>query len=229
MQEQSDRSIPASEAARILDVHPSRIRALAECGQIEGRKVAGRWMFDPSAVERRASAERLPGRALSPANAWALLFLASGLEAPWVRADVRSRLRRRIRSHAFRDYVGRLRRRAEARYYRADPPLLRRVEADRDFVRSGVSASGAYSVDVKAPGIVEGYLPRERLDDVVYRHALRAVDPRAANLIVRAPALWPFGESKVAPAAVVAVDLVEATDQRSRRAGIQMAKSVGLW
>jgi hypothetical protein len=60
-----------------------------------------------------------------------------------------------------------------------------------------------------------------------YEHALRAVPEVSANLIVRAvDDLWPFNSERVAPEAVVAVDLIDSADQRSRRAGSELLKQI---
>jgi hypothetical protein len=104
---------------------------------------------------------------------------------------------------------------------------LRKIVGDDQFVRSGVSAAEHHNVDVVAPGVVEGYLPKERLAKLSHEHALRAVPEGSANLIVRAvDDLWPFRSERVAPEAVVAVDLIDSADQRSRRAGSELLKQI---
>lgn len=111
------------------------------------------------------------------------------------------------------------------KYLRGDERALRKIVADDSFVRSGVSAADDHLVDLAAPGVVEGYLPKERLAKLSYEHALREVSESAANLIVRAvDGHWPFKSDRVAPEAVVAIDLIDSSDQRSRRAGSQLLK-----
>ena len=93
----ADVNVSAREVARRLDVNAARVRALARAGQLPARKIANRWFFDGDALERRIRSKPQPGRLLEPANAWALLVLASGGAAPWVRSDGRSGLRRRLK------------------------------------------------------------------------------------------------------------------------------------
>ena len=74
---------------------------------------------------------------------------------------------------------------------------------------------------------MEGYLPKDRLAKFSYEHALREVSEASANLILRSVEdLWPFKSERVAPKAVVAVDLLDSADQRSRRAGSKLLKQV---
>jgi hypothetical protein len=111
------------------------------------------------------------------------------------------------------------------KYLRGDERALRKIAADDKFVRSGVSAADDHRVDLSAAGVVEGYLPKERLAKLSYDHALREVSESSANLVVRAiDDHWPFSSERVAPEAAVAIDLIDSADQRSRRAGSELLK-----
>jgi len=226
MDEYGNDWISAADVAKRLRVNEARVRALIKRGALPGRKVANRWLVPRQALQSSEVAARVAGRPFSPENAWGLLFLVSGRPADWLSPVGRSRLKARLKSPKF-PFASRFRRRASAKYLRADERALRKIVADDRFVRSGVSAADDHHVDLSAPGVVEGYLPKDRLAKLSYEHALRVVSEDSANLIVRAvDDLWPFESERVAPAAVVAVDLIDSSDQRSRRAGSAMLKQV---
>lgn len=223
----SPSEVPAREAARRLHVDDSRIRQLVARGELPARKVANRWLVDEGALERRGLADRSQGRPFEPANAWGLLFLASGEPAPWLHSDVRSRLRRRIREGLLRREQARLVKRARTHYFiggeRARAHLLR----DPHFVRSGISAAEEYGASVRSPRVLEGYLPESDLQRMAYRFALRLADEPEADLILRGvSAFWPFQAHRVAPRAVVAADLLDSLDQRTRRAGEDLFRQI---
>lgn len=226
MQELDRDWISAADVARRLGVNEARVRALIERGALPGRKLANRWLVPLQALQSSGIAARIAGRPFSPENAWGLLFLATGRPAEWLSPVERSRLRARLKSPKFPP-ASRFRRRASVNYLRGDERALPKIAADDRFVRSGVSAAEDHDVDLIAPGVVEGYLPKEHLAKLSYEHALRAVSEDSANIIVRAvDGLWPFKSERVAPQAVVAVDLIDSVDQRSRRAGSELLKRI---
>ncbi|HUG05360.1 MAG TPA: helix-turn-helix domain-containing protein [Candidatus Limnocylindria bacterium] len=226
MQDHGNEWIGSAEVAKRLRVNEARVRALIERGALPGRKLANRWLVPLEALRSSGVAARVAGRPFSPKNAWGLLFLASGMPAEWLSPAERSRLRARLQSPKF-PLASRFRRRASVNYLRGDDRALAKIVADDRFVRSGVSAASEHDVDLGAAGIVEGYLPKESLAKLSYDHALREVSESSANLIVRAVEnRWPFGSGGVAPAAVVAIDLIDSADQRSRRAGNEFLKRI---
>jgi len=167
------------------------------------------------------------GRPYDPKNAFALLFLASDEEPNWIRADVRSRLQRRLAEGSLKRDLPRLRGRARRVALRAGEPALKAIQKDREFIRSGVSGAIEYGADIAALGVIEGYYPAAKLATIVYRYALRQVDEAQANLIVHELGdRIPFGKRSIMPPAVVAIDLLEAGDARSRRAGQRLLRSI---
>ena len=60
------RRLTTKQVAKRLGLHPSRIRALADRGDIHGQKFADRWMFSEQAVrefeQREQEHPRLPFR-----------------------------------------------------------------------------------------------------------------------------------------------------------------------
>jgi hypothetical protein len=217
--------VPVAEAARALGISDRRIRAMVRTGVLRGRRFAGRWIIHGADVERRGHEGSRPGRPLSPLNAWALLQRLSSGAWPPLPAWERSRLQRKLGRRSVLSLADELRGRAQREHFRADPRILERLLGDHALVRSGVSAASEYHIDVRAPGVVEGYVPRDRLGDLVYRYALRPADPGDANVILRSvdPRVLLPGE-RIAPAAAVALDLLESPDPRSRRAGRELAR-----
>jgi hypothetical protein len=213
--------LQSKDAAEKLGVNESRIRALAKHGQLNARKLGDRWVFDPSAVERRLLSKPQRGRPLEPANAWGLLFLASGEPAPWLSAVARSRMRRLIRLESLPQMLSRAGKRAVVHYLAGSDSARNKLMRDPHFVRSGLSAAKHYAMDIYSPKILEGYLPAKDFRHFMYEQALRSVDERDADLIIHeVPGLWPFPAHRIAPKAVVAADLMESLDARTRRAGL---------
>ena len=218
------RRIPAAEAADRLGIDRSRIRALANAGQLRAEKVANRWWLDEGDIERRLAHGPEVGRPVEPRRAWALLFLLSGEDAPWVSGVERSKLRAVARDRALDELMPRLRRRAKVRYFAAGDRAKHDTGAAPDFVRSGVSAAEHYGVSLRSSRVIDGYLPSDSAERLIYRHALRDVEERAADTILRVAGYWPFHGQKFAPAAAVAADLVDALDERAVRAGRELAE-----
>jgi hypothetical protein len=144
---------------------------------------------------------------LGERNAWALVARLSGAEWPELSPWDRSRLKQRLAKRSLLSLADELRDRAEPHLFRGDERVLERLRDDSDIVLSGVNAAAAYGVDIRAPGVVEAYVDRDRLRDLVYRYALR-----------------PAEIADVAPVAAVALDLLESSDDRSRRAGRELAR-----
>ena len=216
--------ISSAEAARRLGVHPSRMRALADRGELGARKLANRWFFLRDAVERRADDKRPGGRPYDPGNAWALLLRHSGERSAPVSKSIDRRLEARSRK-PLGLLLPRLRRRAEVRYYFGPEFAVQELVRRPDFVASGASASRAYAIDIKAPGVIDGYMPKRKAEEVAYRYALQQSSERQANVVLRAiDGYWPLAGRSVAPIAAVAADLVESVDQRSQRAGRQLMR-----
>lgn len=214
--------LSSSEAAERLGINDSRVRQLAREGRLPSRKLGGRWLIDADALGR---ARPHGGRPLSPSSAWALLMLASGEEPPPIPGRRRRRLANRLGA-LWRD-AERLGVRATSRWFRAEQRALSALRSDPDFVRSGVSVSEDYGIDIQAPNVLEGYYPMRKLDDFSYRHALRPVSEENANLIVHAvKEPFPLQGRALAPPSVAAVDLLESRDERTRRAGAKLLRRV---
>ncbi|MGC1165699.1 MAG: helix-turn-helix domain-containing protein [Solirubrobacterales bacterium] len=212
-------SIP--EAAKALELSPSRMQALVVHGQVPGVKIGGRWLIERGNVERRRRQAGLKGRPFAAHNAWALLCLASGKDPDGIDPSVRSRLRRAIALEGLEKLGPRLARRAESRHFNAHPGEIPHIPADPRFVGSGISAAGAYEFDLAAGAEADGYLRASALEKFAAAHALRPAGP-GANLHLRLvpDKAWRFLEgARVAPIAAVALDLAADPDPRSSQTG----------
>lgn len=211
--------VPVSEAAELLEVHPSRVRAMISGGQLVAKKLGGRWFVDRKSVENRRSQSSMNGRPFSEANAWALLCLSQGKAPDWISKWELSRLRRRVREDGFEKLAPRLRNRAARKLFRAHPSLLPKLRDDPRLLPSGVSMAAEHQLDIVEANEFEAYVSRENLEEVVEAHYL--APSRDPNVILHvAAAEWLQRCAEHAMGAVVsALDLFEADDEKSRRAG----------
>lgn len=212
-------SIP--EAARALDLSPARVHALVGSGRLPAVKVGGRWLIERAEVDRRQRLGARRGRPFAPHNAWALLRLASGEDPGDLDPSVRSRLRKALAMEGLRQLAPRLGSRGAIRYFDAHRGELPHVIGDPRFLASGVSAAGAYDLDLIPGQEADGYVRAGDLGALVADHALRPA-AAGANLRLRVvdDGAWRVQpDARVAPLAAVALDLVEDPDPRSAAAG----------
>lgn len=195
-------------------------------GLLRARKLAGRWLIEEASVEELLTKTRPVGRPFSVRRSWGVLMLASGRNADWLSASDVSRLRGRLRDRGLEELAPRLERRADRRRFRAHPSDLERIAAIRKAVRTGASAAAHHGLDIVAEGEVDIYIPADRLEPTTKRFALQHSE--RPNVLIRAvPEIWPFARGeRVAPAAVVGVDLLGSTDARFRRAGRSLLEQV---
>jgi excisionase family DNA binding protein len=212
-----------SEAARELGVSERRVRQLVEDGLLEAERVGRQLLIDPQVLRRYRSSARERGRPLAPLNAWAFLHAASGGEA---RLRDRKAQWRVLRYGEDSSDLGRLAhrmsRRAEAHRLRAHPQDAAAIGDDPRLVLGGVSAARHYGLDIMAPGVVEAYVDRKLFDELRAAYILEPDDD--PNVIVRvvSPDIWALiSDDRFAPSMAAALDLLEANDDRSRRAARQ--------
>ncbi len=232
----SDLSV--AEAAQRLQVSPRRVRALLESGRLPGRRVAGRWLLPARAIEHRQQAAPTSGRPLSAASAWHVLaVLAKDDEA--IRdlpAPARSRARRRAQelgrmpqlSEMARQWQSALGHRAQIREFYAHPSVLDRLLAEPAIVRSGISAIREHGSELMVLGGAEGYVRSDDLPRLEAEYALNPdVDAAQSNVRLHVvegeQAQWLFVR-RIAPAAVVAADLMERAGPRDCAAGARLAR-----
>jgi excisionase family DNA binding protein len=211
----------AAEAADSLHVSPRRVRQMLEAGSLPGQRVGGSWVIERADVEQLC--RRPVGRPWSAASAWAVLQLAAERDHGLSPVE-RSRARKRLADNGLGGLVAQLRARSERREMYAHPSALDRLGAESGAVYGGVSALDEYDVDLIAGEQAEVYVRASNVSDLVDRYALDAETERS-NVVVRVvdDDDWPFeDDARVAPWSVVAVDLLDAHDERSRRAGLEL-------
>ena len=227
--------LSVAEAAEQLGVSPRRVRALLEHGRLEGRQVGGRWLLPSDQVESRRAAAPAPGRPLSQAAAWRVIAVLAnsdeGLKdlSPPARSRARARaaeLRLRHPSEIARSWQSALSSRARASDFYAHPSVLMALLDDPRVVRSGISAAHDHGADLMVMSGAEGYVRARDVHGLVDAYALNpelgvyanvrlhVVEDEAGSWLFRRP---------VAPAAVVAADLVERNNPRDRAAGVKLA------
>jgi excisionase family DNA binding protein len=217
-------SITTSEAARRLGVSAHEVRRLVGSGDLAATPVGRMLLVDQAMVRARMHARPGPGRALAPRTAWAALWEASGERATWLDRSTRSRLRRWLREHDAEVVAAACRRRAERTDLRVLATYRDDVVSAAGVVISGITARDQVSAGISAVGDVadEVYCSRLTLGALTREYGLARTGP--TNVVVRVPA---FGNDVVLarlamPVAVVAIDLSESTDVRTRRAGFTL-------
>lgn len=216
--------IGVSQAAPELGISERRVRQMLERGELEGQRVGWSWIIDRKVLER---ARRRPevGRRWSPEAAWALLQIAGG-EHPQVSVVEASRAKYRLAEHDLDVLVMKLASRGEIRRFYGHKSILQQLGDEDMVVRSGVSAAREYKADIIALEFLEAYVPVGRIEKLAKKYALDC-SPERPNILFRVvdDKVWPFPKNaKFASRIVVAVDLLDADNVRSRRAGAGLAK-----
>lgn len=206
---------------------PRRVRALIDAGILPARRSGPRhWLVDLDAARKARGRPHPVGRRISARSSWAILLLAEGTQPDGLSASEFQRARQRLdRLPGFPP--GALAARASELRYRAHPGILERLARDDDLVLGGSSAAAQYGADLIALDRVEAYIHPDRIEGFVARNALREANQGRENVLLRIPAVWHFEPAtRVAPPAVVAVDLVDAGDDRSVRAGRALLRDI---
>jgi hypothetical protein len=219
-------SVP--EAARELQLNPSRVRSLIVDGSLRADKIAGRWLVHSESVAARLREPMPPGRPMAARNAWAMLLAASGEPFPeGMDPAVRWRLRQALAHQGLVAVRGRLGRRADVERFWALPGELRALHKSKDIVLTGSSAAGVLELPLAAPDAIDAYIRASRLDELVDEHGLDEVDKVGQdNVVLRivADEAWMLDERRTAPIGAVALDLSFYPDSRSARVGHDLLK-----
>ena len=217
--------VDVQEAARQLGVSPRRVRKILADKLVPGVRIGRAWAIEQHHLDRFKDHRAPIGRPWSPSSAWAALAAADGHDSALAPVD-RSRARHRLSGRGLLGVVDRLAARAQRQDFYGHPSVLRRLASEPNLILSGVSAAADHGVDVLASDFLEAYVPLSQAQDIVRRYALDA-DAERPNILLRivGDSVWPFASGdRVAARAVVAVDLLESEDDRSRRAGSALAR-----
>jgi excisionase family DNA binding protein len=213
--------VSVQEAARRLGASPAWIRQKAVDGELVAYRLGREWAVDERGLARLR--RRPEGRPLSPRSCWLMLFAISGddsrLLAP-SRVD-RQRSRDRARRLIAQGFSGAdVRSRAEVRRFRGSPDQVAALLQDNRVVRSGISAAAEVGSSLlDSAREFEGYVRDADLGALIREVRLEdAPLGEHGRILLRVPRSdWPFPKGlRVAPRGVVAADLAESHDPRSR-------------
>jgi len=219
-------------AAERLGVNASRVRSLLASGRLAGRRVGSLWLVDDFDLERRRVAVAgMRGRPLSARVAWASAALLDGLDAGWLTSAERSRLRSRWVSSSGDAQVCRwwMQSRASACKYKIAPGDIAELLASDGVVAGGISAATSYRTGLGHGAEVEIYADQATVHRLVDEFFLMA-HPRGNLTLheVRSETAWHLEAVRtvddllVAPRLIVAADLLDSDDTRSRSAGASL-------
>ena len=129
-------------------------------------------------------------------------------------------MRQNLKARGLNELKPRLVQRAEPKRFFAHPGELKRLRGRPELARSGISAAAAHGLDLVAGAEVDGYVRAGDLAAIERRHALEPAEGGEGNVLLRIvpDPTWHLSE-RLAPIAAVAIDLSEAADARSIRAG----------
>jgi excisionase family DNA binding protein len=215
-----------AEAAARLGLSARRVHGLIASGQLRAQSIGGRYLIDEESLDRLADRARRRGvRPLSRRVAWAAAAMADGVTASWLSSSERSRLRARLRDgdDDADAWVARLRRRAASEFcFR-----IGTEQADGLLESGAVGRSGTHARNLVtdlfagSENAVVWVLDEARLRDAVDRFGL--LPTARGNLTVRVAGVDGLGAVGAgggdAFRLIVAADLLELGDARSRRAG----------
>ena len=216
--------VSVSDAAKRLGISARRVRALAANGRVPAQKIANRWFVEEDRLSERGRRAGARGRPFSAEHSLGLLYLASGDNAGWLSEYEKWRLRRYALPR-LQSLLPRLRGRANVHSVHAPESLVKRLASDANFVRSGVSAAEQHRADISGRTVLDGYYSERDFKKLAYRYALQQAPEAAANLIVRGiEDDNVLSGRRYMPIGVVAADLADSVDARSRRAGLQLLR-----
>lgn len=206
------------DAASHLDLSDVRVRQLINSGALDAERVGGRWVISDDALQAYRGGPA--HRPWEPASTWGFLWLLVNRPAPWLTDKQRERVRRRL-VDGLSLHASALRSRATLITLSAHPSAVPRLQSDPGVVWSGLSAASDYAADLVTSGdVFEGYARADDLAKLKKRYVLTESARRPNVRLHAIDKIWPFDPNeRVAPALVVALDLLESTDQRTSRAG----------
>ncbi len=214
--------LSVEQAAEALGVSPRRVRALIGSKRVPAVRIGRSWALDPSQLRSNA---RRAGRPIGADNAWALLAMHSGTDVPWVDVFSRSRLKRRLANRVWLEKALQFSEpRSEVHRWRVLPSDLPKLR-DYGLVRSGLSAQIPGLDLVPRADELDGYVSAKALAQIEksLQPAKSSDDP---NVVLRVPSQpWILSQGQVAPAAVVAADLLGHPDSRVVRAARKLLQT----
>jgi hypothetical protein len=210
--------LTAAQLAERLGVTSRRARDLLSSGVVAGHQLANRmWLADSDSVARyEVSAKRGSGRTLDAATAWGLLWELSLLDAEWLTASTRARVRRRIRDSDALALASAVSKRARAHRFTA----ANAARASVSLIRTGRAAASVLDIDlIEDSRLVAGYVRSGTVADHAKNHFMIS-RPDGRDVLYENSLPIEY-EAETMPAGVVAADLAVSTDTRERSAGLR--------
>lgn len=217
--------LTVTQLAERLGVTTRRARDLLRSEEIAGHQLAnGTWLADSDAAARyEVSANRGSGRTLDAATAWGLLWELSGLDADWLSASTRARVRRRIRESDADALAAAVSKRTRAHRFTA----ANAERASTGLIRTGRAAVSVLDTDlIEDSRQVGGYVRSGAVDDYARSHFM--IPATAGHDVIFENTLPIDYAGEAMPAAVVAADLAMSTDTRERSAGLRALEEMRL-
>lgn len=220
------------EVGEQLGVTARRVRALVKQGDLDVVRAGRTLLINPESVARHRARGSTPTRPLSPRMSWAALFSEIGTsdiprvsKAFGLSSSERGRLTN-LGRRATADWAWLARRRAHTERYAVRSAYLADIVSTKGVLTSGVSALDHYNVNLTTlANTAEVYAQARVVETLAREFTLRA--DAAGNLIVHVlpgiDTVTQFLEGRTTmPSVTVAVDLLEAGEPRSRRAGLEL-------
>ena len=231
--------VTVGQAASLLQVHETRVRALLSSGALKGRRLGNQWLIDTAALEDRRdlALAGAKSRALSVRSCWGAGALADGLDADWLASSERSRLRARLRTAHKRQVFQRwmASRHSDVLYLRCGTSDLQNLVQATGAVATGARAAATWGVNLAAAGTAELYVTRSTAQRVIDEFFLLRADraSRSTNVTLHVvTGDWHLRTAQeragllTAPRLLIATDLAEAADARSISAGQDLFDAV---
>lgn len=222
-----------SEAAAALGVQPEHVRELVQAGVLSAAKPAhGIVLISQDSVRARRAASPSAGRPLSGKNAWAMLWVVGDRRPEWVSPEELVRVRKYAR-RPLSQWSGMLARRARVHHVRVPEFTTRRITDLDEVGVGGTDAAIAHGASLMRSD------PYRKWECYLTVAALAAVrdmrgigwDSSAPNLILRelprelpAEAVRVLTDHDVVPREVAAADLLDQSDERSRRVAAELLR-----
>ena len=238
--------VSTRDAAQILGVTQSRVRALVSAGTLDARRVGDRLLLNQADVERHRNlvVHGATSRAMSSRIAWGAAAILDGHHPDWLSATEQYRLKRRIldaaarinqltnrpaneratdrTAHVFRRWLST--RFTTMRRYRIADRDLNELLASDGVVATGISAATTYRTGLAGAGQGDAYVSARTHRVLVNDYFL--IESARGTLTLREVS-GPWHEKtahttdtgSVASRLMVGVDLADADDRRSQAAG----------
>lgn len=210
------------EAAELLGLSAHQIGALARAGELSAIQSAGRaLMVTAESVKAYQQLRQGKGRPLSEKIAFAAFFALSGIETKELTYQQQRRLAIKLSNISAEDLVWQARKRSNTRRYRCRISFFQ--DLSNEMVLSGLSAlDGNFDLTADS-SILEGYMERKDLDDLVERYFLE--EDSQGNVVVHVSESLPCKDARM-PVGVVAADLATSLNTREHGAGLSKIKEL---